>query len=34
MITINEHQFHDKDKTVLYSIKESCDITIMYGVNL
>jgi hypothetical protein len=34
MITIKEHQFHDRDKTVLYSRKELCDITIMYGVKI
>jgi hypothetical protein len=32
MIKIKEHQFHNRDNTVLYSRKESCDITIMFGV--
>jgi hypothetical protein len=34
MITIKEHQFHDKDITQLYSRKETCDITKMYGIKI
>jgi hypothetical protein len=34
MVTIKEHQFHDRDNTVLYIGKESRDITIMYGVKI
>jgi hypothetical protein len=32
MITIKEHQFHDRDKTLLHNTKELCDITKIYGV--
>jgi hypothetical protein len=34
MITIKGHQFHEVYNTLLYSRKESCDITKKYGIKL
>jgi hypothetical protein len=34
MITIKEHQFIDSDNTLIYSGKESSDITEKYGIKL
>jgi hypothetical protein len=34
MTTIKENKFHDRDNTLLYNRKESCDIIKMYGVKL
>jgi hypothetical protein len=33
-IKILENQFHDSDNTLLYSRKQLCDITKIYGINL
>jgi hypothetical protein len=34
LLIIEEHQFHDRDNTLLYSRKQSCDITKMYGIKI
>jgi hypothetical protein len=34
MITIKEHQFQDRDNTLLSSRKQFCDINKMYGIKL
>jgi hypothetical protein len=34
MKIIKEYNLHDRDNTVLYSGKELCDITKIYGINL
>jgi hypothetical protein len=34
IISIIEHQFHDRDNTLVYSRKESGHITKMYGIKL
>jgi hypothetical protein len=34
IITIKEHQFHDRENKLLFGRKELCDITKMYGIKL
>jgi hypothetical protein len=34
MLKIKEQQFHDRENTLLYSRKHSCDITKLYGIKL
>jgi hypothetical protein len=32
--TFKEHDIHERENTILYSRKESCDINEMYGIML
>jgi hypothetical protein len=34
MLIIEEHEFHDRDVTQLYSRNQSCDINKMYGTKV